>query len=190
MNLAAVALWCVLSAVLATGCAARPPAHTFADLQHRLRPGATVYVIDDTGVETKGRVLEVAPSTLSLSVDGGRREMGEATVRQVQRYGDPLWNGLAIGAAVAVPGALIADPTYDPCSNMPQQRCANSQAGQRVLMIGVTAAIGAGIDALIRGRHQVYLSPAGASEPPRRVAFGAHVRIAPSEAALIFNVRR
>lgn len=149
----------VLAVVVASGCAARAPARTFADLQQRVSRGATVYVIDSSGGETRGKVREVSSSALVLSVDGIDRRLEADTVRQVQRYGDSLWNGLLIGMAVATPGMLIADPTYDPCPGDPSRRCANSQVGQRILGIGLMGAIGAAVDAAIRGRHQIYLSP-------------------------------
>jgi hypothetical protein len=152
--------WLAVSAILvASGCAAKAPARTFADLQHRVSRGATVYVIDTNGTETRGTVKEVSSSALVLTVKGVESRLDAGTVRQVQRYGDSLWNGLLIGMAVATPGILIADPTYDPCPGDPTRRCANSQVGQRILGIGLMGAIGAAVDAAIRGRHQIYLSP-------------------------------
>jgi hypothetical protein len=149
----------LLMIVAASGCAARAPARSFADLQHRVSPGATVYVIDNTGTEVRGRLKDISSAGLILGVDGADRRIAADSVRQVQRYGDSLWNGLLIGMAVATPGMLIADPTYDPCPADPGRRCANSMVGQRILGIGVTGALGAAIDASIRGRHQIYLSP-------------------------------
>ena len=152
------AVSCSLAFVLLTGCAARTPARSFPDLQPRLKRGATVYVIDSTGNETKGRIVEVSSSALTLAVDGVQRRMEQETVRQVQTYGDSLWNGVVIGMAMATPGMLIADPTYGPCTNNARMQCANSRVGQRLLGVGIMGAVGAGIDALMRSRHQVYLA--------------------------------
>lgn len=151
-------IW-LFSILMAPGCSARAPVHTFVELQHRVPRGATVYVIDSSGRETRGTVDEVLPSALVLTVGGDRRRMDSDTVRQVQRYGDSLWNGLLIGMAVATPGMLIADPTYDPCPADPRAVCPNSQVGQRILAVGIMGGIGAAIDALIRGRHQIYVAP-------------------------------
>jgi hypothetical protein len=149
----------LLAIVAASGCAARAPARSFADLQHRVSAGATVYVIDNTGTEIRGRLKDISSTGLVLGVDGSDRRIDADTVRQVQRYGDSLWNGLLIGMAVATPGMLIADPTYDRCSSDPSRLCANSRVGQRIVAVGVSGAIGAAIDAAIRSRHQIYLSP-------------------------------
>ena len=151
--------------VVCGGCAARQPVRSFSDLQQRVHSGNTVYVIDNTGNETKGTIVDVSASALVLDVNGGRRRMEQDTVRQVQRYGDSLWNGLLIGAAVGIAGMLIADPTYDRCQDDPRKLCANPQTGQRVLAVAVMGAAGAGIDAFIRGRTQVYLAPNRPQKP-------------------------
>ena len=181
------ALFCIFALVVVAGCAARTPARSFPDLQQRLNRGATVYVIDTTGTETKGQIVDLSPSGLILAVDGVQRRLEEETVRQVQSYGDSLWNGFLIGMAVATPGMLIADPTFEPCPNNPQMRCANSQVGQRILAVGMMGAIGAGIDALIRGRHQVYLAADQPAALTARVALAP--RIGARTAALFVTVR-
>ena len=160
-------LFCSLAVVVAAGCAARTPARSFPDLQQRLSPGVTVHVTDSTGTETRGTVIEVSPSGLTLVVDGVPRHMEQEVVSQVQTCGDPLWNGLLVGMAVGTAGALISDPTYAPCPNNAQMQCANSHVGQRVLEIGVMGGVGAGIDALIRRHRQVYLAPERAAGTPR-----------------------
>jgi hypothetical protein len=112
--------------------------------------------------------------------------MDQDSVRQVQRYGDSLWNGFFIGAAVGIPGMLLADPTYEPCKNDSEKRCANAQAGQRVLGLGIMGAVGAGIDALIRGRHQVYLAPGQPLQSAARIA--VFPRLGPSAAGLFVTL--
>ena len=113
--------------------------------------------------------------------------MGQESVRQVQSYGDSLWNGFLIGMAGATPGMLIADPTYEPCPDNAQRRCANSQVGQRILAIGIMGGVGAGIDGLIRGRHQVYLGADQSAVSKVRVAVTP--RVGASTAALFVTVR-
>jgi hypothetical protein len=160
----------IFAAVTISGCAARPPARTFSELQQRVQPGTTLYVIDDRGNETRGRLAAISPDGLTLDRDDAPLRFAESAVRQVQRYGDPLWNGFLIGMAVGTPGMLIADPTYDPCPDNPRRLCPNSQVGQRIVALTVMGAIGAGIDALIRGRHQLYLSPGQLAASAARVA--------------------
>ena len=150
---------CAAAVIVAGGCAARQPARSFLDLQERLHSGNTVYVTETTGAETKGKIVEVSDSALVLDVNGAHRRLDQGSVRDVQRRGDSLWNGLLIGVAVGGSAMLLADPTYEPCATDPQRRCANSHMGQRVLAVGVMGAAGAGIDALIGRRRYVYLAP-------------------------------
>jgi len=176
----------VLTLITGGGCAAKQPARSFSDLQQRVHSGNTVYVLDDTGSETKGKIVDVSPSALILDVNGIRRRMEQDGVRQVQRYGDSLWNGFFIGVAVGIPGMLISDPTYGPCTSDPQKPCANAQAGQRVLALGFMGAVGAGIDALIRGRRQVYLAPGQPLQSARRIVVSP--RLGPSAAGLFVTL--
>jgi hypothetical protein len=166
-------LLCTLTLVTVGGCAARQPARSFSDLQQRVRPGHTVFVIDDTGSETKGKVVEISASDLTLDVNGVRRPMDSASIRQVQRYGDSLWNGLLIGIAVGIPGAVISDSGSQPCEDDPQKRCAYGQG--RFLVLAMMGALGAGIDALSRSRHQVYLADGQPVESARRVRVSPRV---------------
>ena len=183
---ALIALLCTLTLVVSGGCAARQPARSFSDLQQRLHSGNTVYVIDNAGGETKGKIVEVSASAMFLDINGTRRRMEEDSVRQVQRFGDSLWNGLLIGAAVGTAGMLIADPTYERCQNDPQRLCADPQTGQRILAVGVMGGVGAGIDALIRGRHQVYLAPDQPLPSARILAISP--RLGPSAAGLFVTL--
>ena len=84
-------------------------------------------------------------------------------------YGDSLWNGLAIGAGIGAGAALISDPHYRPCTNDRAARCADAQIPQRLLAVGAMAAAGAGIDALYRRRHPVYVAPDEASTGAVRI---------------------
>jgi hypothetical protein len=141
------------------GCAAARPASQLSDLSRRLPRGSTVYVTDVTRHETKGRIDDVSRAALTLDVNGTRQVFTVGTIRQIERYGDSLWNGIAIGAGIGAASALISDPQYRPCHNRPAVLCADAQIPQRVLMIGVMGAAGAGIDALYRRRHLVYQAP-------------------------------
>lgn len=162
---------------IAAGCSARPPARSLTDLQQRIRLGHTLYVIDAAGTETRGKLTAFTPSGLTLDVSGASRTFDEPQIRQVQRYGDSLWNGALIGLAIGAPGALLGDPEYRPCPDNPQHQCAQSAAVQRVLSIGIMTGIGAGIDALMRSRLQVFLAPGQTSTTRRlRVAPFLHQR--------------
>lgn len=167
-----------LLSTIAAGCSARPPARSFTDLQQRIRPGHTLYVIDAAGTETRGKLTAFTPSGLTLvDVSGISRAFDEPQIRQVQRYGDSLWNGVLIGLAFGATGALINDSQYEPCPDNPQRQCAQDDAAQRVLFMGTMTGFGAGIDALIRSRQQVFLAPGQTSTMRRfRVAPFLHQR--------------
>ena len=155
--------YAVLCAALVgcAACGARQPVRVFGELPSRLDPGHTVFVIDDTGAETRGSVVTLSRDAIVLSTSAGTRSFDAARIRQIQRYGDSLWNGALIGAAVAVPGVMIGDPPYRACPHDPSARCASTGAAiaQRAVGVAVMGAIGAGIDALMRSRQQVYLAP-------------------------------
>jgi hypothetical protein len=159
----ALAGWMVLLAG-AQGCAAVRPAVRFSDLPARLGRGSTVYVTDAGGRETKGKVDDVSPAALTLEVDGTRQVISAATIQKIERDGDSPWNGIAIGAGIGAAAALISDPQYRPCRNDPAARCANAQIPQRLLFVGAMGVGGAGVDALYRRRHLVYLVPRAYAE--------------------------
>jgi hypothetical protein len=152
--------WLFMVAIVAGGgCAARQPARSFVDLQERLHSGNTVYVADNAGTETKGKVVEVSGSALVLDVKGIQRRVEQGSIRDVQRHGDSLWNGTLIGLAVGASAMLLGDPKYERCTNDAQRLCQNPQTGQRLLAVAIAGAAGAGIDALIGRRRYVYLAP-------------------------------
>lgn len=162
---------CIVSAALLVGgCGGKAPARTFPELQTRIRPGHTVFVVDSTGQETRGKLLEVSTSEIKLRRGDEVRRFAAKDVQHVQRFGDSLWNGAVIGAAASLPGALFADPRNVACEGDPARTCTDSEAGSRALVVGVGALAGLGIDALIRHRHPVYVAPG---------ATGSTVRVAP-----------
>jgi hypothetical protein len=114
----------------------------------------------------------LTPFGLTLDVSGASRTFDGPQIRQVQRYGDSLRNGALIGLAVATPAVLIADPQYKPCADNPQRQCAQSDIPQRIAYMGALSAIGAGIDALIRGREQVFVAA-------RQTTVTRRLRVAP-----------
>jgi hypothetical protein len=119
---------------------------------------STVYVLDDAGTETTGKLVRLNPDSIVILVDGGERRFEAAHVRRVQKRGDSVKNGAIIGAVVgAVLGAIgsgIAD-----CPGSGSGGCAAARVGMFAVSTGVYTAIGAGIDSLIAGRTTVYSAP-------------------------------
>ena len=122
--------------------------------------GSTVYVRDSSGVETSGGLLRLNPDSVVLLVGGTERRFEAARVTRIQKRGDSLRNGALIGAVVGVAiGAFVAG-----IADCPGTRtgggCPGNRAAAFVISTGTYAAIGTGIDALIRGRTTLYESPA------------------------------
>ena len=141
---------------------------------------STVYVLDDTGVETSGRLLRLDPDSLVLLVGDMERRFDAARVKRIEKRGDSLRNGAIIGAIVgAAIGALgmgMAD-----CPGSGGGSCPGFRAAGVLISTGVYAAIGTGIDALVVGRTTWYEAPAAAPRSARmqhrgRVSFNMAIR--------------
>lgn len=149
------ALLCALVTVIAPTATAQEIAGSFEQLQVLVKPGDTVTVRDATGVETKGTIAALSPSTLALLVGGTRRELSENDVNTMkQRRSDSLANGAIIGLAIgagATTALIIAVAAEDGDE---------VDAGLALVAIGAYGGIGAGIgvavDALIRKEHVIF----------------------------------
>ena len=115
--------------------------------------GDKVVITDASGVEVGGRVTALTPS--ALSIDGYAFSPADAV--KIERPGDSIWNGAAIGYGVgALFGLTIG---AEACLHGSTWRCVN--AG------GITyGLLGAIIDFAHKGRRTIYKSPSGA---PRKV---------------------
>lgn len=170
----------ILAAVLVPGAA-------FAQSTAQSWPGqakagsSTVYVLDDTGVETSGRLLRLDPDSLVLLVDGVERRFEAARVTRIEKRGDSLRNGAVIGAIVGVAVGVLAAGMADCPGDDPSGSCPGVRAAGVMVSTGFYAAVGAGIDALVVGRTTLYeappASPRAARMPPRgRVALNMTFR--------------
>lgn len=138
-----------------TGCAHVQSTQSWPELVPRVAPGAPVAVTDASGVEVRGRVSAMSDSSITLKVKDGVRQFDAAEVRQVRRDGDSLLNGLGIGLAVGVSGAMLPD---NRCTGDPPV-CDDKQVPQRVVFAAVVAAGGMGIDLLNRDRTVLFGLP-------------------------------
>jgi hypothetical protein len=129
---------------------------SFADLQHVLEPGETVYLTDASGAEIRGNLTGILPSGLRLVVAGVEREWAANDVREVRRRGDSVKNGAIIGL---VAGGVIGGIGGAALGSLFVNE-GRSFAGPFFYFLAVGAAggagIGAGVDALIPGRTLVY----------------------------------
>lgn len=144
-------------------------------IRQRVKEGQKVRITDDQGREWQGRVGTFTPDTLTVVTDDHeRKELSYGTILRIDRPHDSLANGALIGfasgAALAL-GALISEE-HD-CEPGTFFGCADPTAGAYLLgplmFGGLGAAVGVGIDALIRkdpslfertGAAHVTLAPA------------------------------
>ena len=120
---------------------------------------STVYVLDDTGVETSGKLLRLSPDSIVLLAGGAERRFETARVARIQKRGDSLRNGAIIGAVVGVALGIISAGISDCPGDNPGGGCPGSRAALFLVSTGVYSAIGTGIDALIPGRTTLYEAP-------------------------------
>lgn len=120
------------------------PVSSPGELPSRIESGDTIFVLDTMSREVRGVFGTLSDTGLTLMVDGKLRDIPFSDVRRITRLGgDPLWNGILIGAGV---GALSGGALQGP-----------GGALQGALIYG---AIGALIDKARRGRVEVYRAPA------------------------------
>ncbi len=147
IQLGCLVMLAVLAAPAATRAGQKPPGKTAA--------GEEVIVVQSgSGEELHGRLVDLSPESLSILVDGRRIDVPIENVLRIDSTHDSLKNGAIIGAAVmgglgALSCADIGDAAY----------CATAL----VIDTGIGALIGAGIDALHKGRSPIYVRTAGKS---------------------------
>ena len=151
---------------------AQTVAATFDELHERIKSGETVYVTDDHGRTTKGRLLSVSAEALSMEADAGRVEFPLTQTDRVSvRRRDSLKNGILTGLAVgAVIGAVLAvaedNRSSAPCDPMSGSLCGAFKGGfvdgpavaAAGALVGGLVGVGVGvaIDTAIKERRLVY----------------------------------
>ena len=114
----------ILAFTLVISCAAwsfaQAPVESFTQLPEALKVGTIVYVQDEQGQRTKGKIREMSPASLTLStVDGysQKRSFAADRVARISRV-DSRLNGFLIGlTAGAAPGAMLGHGFTTYCEN-------------------------------------------------------------------------
>jgi hypothetical protein len=110
-------------------------------LAGKVKSGDTVYLLDGASREITGVFGKISDSTLTLMVNGDLRDFQFADIRQLtRRGGDPLWNGIFVGALIGGAGSGAASQDI---------KLAISGA----VLYG---AVGAVVDKLVEGRVVIY----------------------------------
>jgi hypothetical protein len=105
--------------------------------------------------ELRGFLVELSSTTLAMLVDGKRVEVPMEGVLRIDGRNDSVKNGAAIGASVM--GGLSA------------LVCAQEYVGgalcvtNAIMYVGLGALVGAGVDALHKGRTTIYSKPSSVS---------------------------
>ena len=157
--LAVVGVGWLLTLCLPIEALAQRPAQSFVELQVRVRIGDTVYVIDNSDLETRGQIGTLSDTSLTLTVDGTRRDFVENAVKRIdRRRRDSVRNGLLIGAGTgAVLGFLVGRTADSPSCPRSGIEC-----GQGAVLGTVGGAFWGGVagwvtDVLIRKREVIYM---------------------------------
>jgi hypothetical protein len=128
-------------------------------LDSALTPGMTVWITDSSDREEKGRIVGVSSGIVTTTAGGDVRRLDTTDIRRIRaRHSDSVVNGALIGAGAAVSSALFL------CTRMEPWESCRDDIGPMMLIGGIGAGVGIGIDALIRGRKTIYQGPEGAAE--------------------------
>jgi hypothetical protein len=147
-----VKAWVLSAAVASVGLWPAPAragevVRTFRDLQGRVLIGETVTATDKAGQKTKGKLLALNDTTLTLQTEQGDVALQGAELTKVQaRRSGPLWNGALIGFAV---------PTVTIGLFAAEYGCSGDCAALIAFYGAIGAGVGVGIDALVKGNITV-----------------------------------
>jgi len=124
----------------------------------------TVFVQDERGVETKGKLLRLDQQSVTVLLDGQERTFELSNVRRIQKRGDSLKNGAITGAIVGAAIGILSGGFSD-CPGGGLHCGAGARVAIAVTSSSIYAAIGTGIDAAIQGRTTLYQRPAATNAP-------------------------
>ncbi len=159
---------------------------SFDELQRIVEPNRSVIVTDNAGQKTKGKIVEISTTSLTLVVKRtpenptGRRMFTQDSVLKVART-DSLLNGTFIGVGIGVAAALIF--TRSVCSPDPECRAIADAIGFGAF-VPSGAVAGALIDRAI-GNGPIYVAPSRAS----RVSLGVSPLLGRTGRGIALSVR-
>jgi hypothetical protein len=135
-------------------------ASSFEQLQVLVKAGDAVTVTDSTGRDLTGKIASLSSSSLTLMVEGTRRDLPESEIRTIrQRRQDSLANGAKWGLGIGAGLGLAAGFAL---------AAGDGNVSAVIPIIGLVygglgAGVGAGIDALVLGNQVIYFKPANTS---------------------------
>jgi len=136
---------------------AQTAARTFADLGGVVKVGQEITVTDASGVEVKGKITQLSPTSLSIAAGEATRTFTENEVRLIQqKRADSLLNGTLIGAGVGV-GVPLAIAGILCASDDEDCEWDGSAWAAVAVYAGIGAAAGALIDYAVKGNKTVFV---------------------------------
>ena len=151
-----IVLFTLVATLLPAVGNAQAIATNFQELRFRVEPGDTLYITDRSDRETTAEIVELSSSTLTVRISGKLRAFAEQDVRRIrQRLPDPLWTGAMIGFGIGAGLGTGVAAISDSCSSGGGAAC----WAPIVAYASISAGVGLGIDALIKGRKVIYVAP-------------------------------
>jgi hypothetical protein len=130
-----------------------------------VQPGAlpTLFVTDRAGHETRGKLVRITDTEVTIAADGGDRTFAVSDVLVIDRKGDSLRNGAIVGMVVGMAFGVLSAGIPSDC---PAGECPGMRAYGFVFSTAVYTAIGTAIDAAVQGRTRVWTAREKASGAP------------------------
>jgi hypothetical protein len=152
----------------ATAQAAPPPNDTDR-IRQRVKEGQQVRITDDKGQEWRGRISALAADGLTVVTrDRQRTDIAYGSILRIDRPEDSLANGalIGLGAGAALGFASVIAEENAECEPGGFFSCGDPTAAAYVvipaILGGLVAAVGVGVDALIRRDPTLYRRAGGA----------------------------
>jgi hypothetical protein len=137
---------------------AAEPARSLEEFARGMKPGQKVQVLERSGRLTEGVITEASESSLTVFA-GENRTVAAEEVLRVDRAGDPVRNGILIGAVAGAALGLAGMWAY-PEDAESKAECPTCKSPSMVAFFAVSGA-GWGwlIDHLMKGRTTLYEAP-------------------------------
>ena len=136
-------------------------AQTDADeIRRRVKDGQTILIVDDQGLELKGRIVGLTADALMLRVGHDRTDVPYERIVRIDRPHDGKLDGTLIGLGVGAGLGLIAALAAATDDSGWGSPAPGHVALVAPLMFGgIGAAVGLGLDAAIRRETNIYRRP-------------------------------
>ena len=151
ISLRRIALAILCSAWTGSAVGAQTPEAAKSNLETTLISGMTVWITDASGREEKTRIVGVSGDIVTTTAGGDIRRLRTTDLVRVRvRHSDTVMNGAVIGAGAAVASGLFLCRRTEPWENC------RDDVGPMFRIGAIGAAVGIGIDAVVRGRRTIY----------------------------------